>query len=123
MLWPGPDAGPGTEAGGIRRPAFEQLEPRRPLSATPSLGAIYWDGWFAATLTSRNCARQYEDRLPFYTRSLHRRRHRGQRLAGVMDQEIQSAQQGGLSYFAFDWYRPTHSFQAPTTTTTAFTTT
>ena len=99
--------------GGIRRPAFEQLEPRRLLSATPSLGAIYWDGWFAGNTYQQELSpAQYQDRLPFYSTGY------GTSSVTVvndsqatMDQEIQYAKQAGLSYFAFDWYSPTNSFQ------------
>ena len=102
-----------TKGTAVRKAVFESLEARSMLSATPTLGAIYWDGWFTGNPyqqeLSPTTAYDNLDRLPFYATTNPVTVVNDSQ--SVMDQEIQYAHQGGLSYFAFDWYSPTNSFQ------------
>ena len=87
---------------------FEILESRTLLTAIPSLGAIYWDGWFVGNpYQSELAPAAYQDRLPFYSTGYGTPKitvvNDSQ---AVMNQEILDAKKGGLSYFAFDWYSP-----------------
>ena len=111
--WRQRSSGRKARGGGFRKAVFERMEARTLFSVTPTLGAIYWDGWFTGNTYQQEFSptSQYDnlDRLPFYATTNPVTVVNDSQ--AIMDQEIQFAHGGGLSYFAFDWYSPTNSFQ------------
>ena len=84
----------------------------------PIIGAIRWDAWVGPYDTSRVGAKdvglmvekalgphQFHDRIPFFGKETGPDSVEVRELTqDVMDKEIQYAHDGGIDYWAFDWY-------------------